>query len=107
MSAQNLKARRTVSLIAVIEAVEYCFDVTEAQLNEKRGPWRVCQARFALWWAALEVTDLTQSELAREFGRDHGTVSYGVQQCRDRMSVDPRFAQQMEFLRDGLRRGVY
>ncbi|MFW6457636.1 MAG: helix-turn-helix domain-containing protein, partial [Planctomycetota bacterium] len=95
--------RRTAPGIKEIcEAVTESFDVSMDQLKGRSRRRTVCRARQAAMYFVRKMTDLSLSEVGRWFGRTHSTVKHSVEQAEENMDENPRFADNIDTVREML-----
>lgn len=63
---------------AIIWQVCSKYGVTAEDLKAHRRPKTLCKARREVWRRLYLESDLTQTQIARLFNRDHSTVSVGI-----------------------------
>lgn len=78
------------------------FHITPAELEIRRTPRRIDEARGAIYLLAHEALGMTKCATARAMRRDHAAVVKGVVSTRRRVAVDQDFRQMVEFLRTRL-----
>ena len=100
-SRQNLKPTRQVkgirprlSLKQIINVVGEYFNVSEQLLLSPNRSKRVALARMVVMYLAREYTNLTLSQIGAELGgRDHSTISHGVNKIAREILEDPYIEQ--------------
>jgi len=87
--------RRYVSMEQIIDAVCEVFRVDQNLLMGRDRRKKVADARMVIMYLGRQYTNLTLSQIGEEVGgRDHSTVSHGVNKVAQAMDEDP-YMQQM------------
>ena len=69
-----------ITIERIIEEVARTFEVTAADIKSPKRAAQISQARQVAMYVVREVTSLSYEEIGKEFGRDHSTAIYAVQQ---------------------------
>lgn len=88
--------RQAEVLRLVVERCATAFGVTVAEVmapslsktDSRRSTYRATRARTAAWYLLARHAGFTQTALGRAFGRDHTTVSKGIDRLAARMRSD-------------------
>lgn len=75
----------------IIEKVSFTFGVTAEQLKSERRDANINNARQAAMYIIREITDLTQDEVGKVFGRNHATVNSSLKNVNQKMSSDTKY----------------
>ena len=68
----------------IIDAVKAVTGVTELQMVSRRRDPKYMVARYVAIQLMLELTDMSQNEIARVLNRDHTTISYAKKRLEKR-----------------------
>ncbi len=102
----DAETARQVSVHEIQELVAEHFDVTVRDINGRRRTSRLVDARHVAMALARERTDLSLTEIGKEFGgRDHGTVINACKKVAAKAENQPSIRRAMEFLRRSLLSG--
>ena len=71
------------------------FDVTPTQLISKDTSWYLCEIRYIYYKLRYENHGLSYAEIAREIGRSHGAVRYGVNKINGLLRLNDTKATEM------------
>ena len=74
-----------ITIERIIEEVARTFEVTAADIKSPKRAAQISQARQVAMYVVREVTNLSYEEIGKEFGRDHSTAIYAVQQVARNM----------------------
>lgn len=74
-----------ITIERIIEEVARTFEVTAADIKSPKRAAQISQARQVAMYVVREVTNLSYEEIGKEFGRDHSTAIYAVQQVERNM----------------------
>ena len=75
----------------ILEKVSFTFGVTPDQLKSERRDANINGARQAAMYIIREITDLSQDEVGKIFGRNHSTVNNSLKNVQQRMSSDSKY----------------
>ena len=75
----------------IIEKVSFTFGVTAEQLKSERRDANINNARQAAMYIIREITDLSQDEVGKVFGRNHSTVNSSLKNVHQKMSSDSKY----------------
>lgn len=100
INLSNVIVRQPPSLVHTIRAkISESFGIGLPALCSRRGRERISWARQVGMYLALELTDATQDEIARCFGKlDHATAGYAWEAVKARMDWDSKARAQVEAL---------
>lgn len=76
----------------VIAVVCQTWAVSREELLSRAKPLRLADPRIAMYALARKATRLSSIEIGRAFGREHGSILYGVKAAAARVETDPHFA---------------
>ena len=74
-----------ITIERIIEEVARTFEVTAADIKSPKRAAQISQARQVAMFVVRDVTNLSYEEIGKEFGRDHSTAIYAVQQVERNM----------------------
>ncbi len=74
-----------ITIERIIEEVARTFEVTAKDIKSPKRAAQISQARQVAMYVVREVTNLSYEEIGKEFGRDHSTAIYAVQQVERNM----------------------
>lgn len=75
----------------IIEKVSFTFGVTSEQLKSERRDANINNARQAAMYIIREITDLSQDEVGKIFGRNHSTVNSSLKNVQKKMDSDSKY----------------
>lgn len=75
----------------IIEKVSFTFGVTAEQLKSERRDANINNARQAAMYIIREITDLSQDEIGKVFGRNHSTVNSSLKNVQNKISSDSKY----------------
>ncbi len=76
----------------IIEKVAFAFGIKDAeQLKSERRDSPINNARQAAMYIIRELTDLSQDEIGKIFGRNHSTVNSALKNVQNRISTDLKY----------------
>lgn len=82
----------------IIEAALPIFGVRRHRIASKARKRREAWARFAIAWAARQLTNKSYAQIAREMRRDHSTIIYGIARAEQLRRDDPLFRKRTDAL---------
>lgn len=74
-----------ITIERIIDEVARTFEVTSDDIKSPKRASQISQARQVAMYVVREVTNLSYEEIGKEFGRDHSTAIYAVQQVERNM----------------------
>jgi len=78
-----------VTVNKIIEEVARTYGVTSTEIRSARRSAKISVARQVAIYVVREITQMPMVSIGEEFGgRDHSTVSYGIQQIERNMQTD-------------------
>ena len=75
----------------IIEKVSFTFGVTAEQLKSERRDANINNARQAAMYIIREITDLSQDEVGKVFGRNHSTVNASLKNVQNKINTDSKY----------------
>ena len=75
----------------ILEKVSFTFGVTPEQLKSERRDANINSARQAAMYIIREITELSQDEVGKIFGRNHSTVNSSLKNVQQRMASDVKY----------------
>ena len=75
----------------ILEKVSFTFGVTAEQLKSEKRDANINNARQAAMYVIREITDLSQEEVGKVFGRNHSTVNSSLKNVQNKMSSDSKY----------------
>ena len=75
----------------IIEKVSFTFGVEPEQLKSERRDASINNARQAAMYIIREITNLSQDEVGKVFGRNHATVNNSLKNVKQKMSSDSKY----------------
>ena len=75
----------------IIEKVSFTFGVTAEQLKSERRDANINNARQAAMYIIREITDLSQDEVGKVFGRNHSTVNSSLKNVQNKINSDSKY----------------
>ena len=75
----------------ILEKVSFTFGVTPEQLKSERRDANINNARQAAMYIIREITDLSQDEVGKVFGRNHSTVNNSLKNVQKRIDSDSKY----------------
>lgn len=79
------------------------FGFSQAQIESRARTAPVAIVRQVAMTITRQATTLSQAQVGKYFGRDHGTVSHAEHAVKDRMDTEPAFKQRVEKLMEKLK----
>ncbi len=80
-----------ITIERIIEEVARTFEVTAKDIKSPKRAAQISQARQVAMYVVREVTNLSYEDIGKEFGRDHSTAIYAVQQVERNMKTRSDF----------------
>ena len=75
----------------ILEKVSFTFGVTAEQLKSERRDANINNARQAAMYIIREITDLSQDEVGKVFGRNHSTVNSSLKNVQNKINTDSKY----------------
>ena len=75
----------------ILEKVSFTFGVTAEQLKSERRDANINNARQAAMYIIREITDLSQDEVGKVFGRNHSTVNSSLKNVQNKINSDSKY----------------
>ena len=75
----------------ILEKVSFTFGVTTEQLKSERRDANINNARQAAMYIIREITDLSQDEVGKVFGRNHSTVNSSLKNVQKKITSDSKY----------------
>ena len=75
----------------ILEKVSFTFGVTAEQLKSERRDANINNARQAAMYIIREITDLSQDEVGKVFGRNHSTVNSSLKNVQKKITSDSKY----------------
>ena len=88
-------------VLSIQKRVCESFGVNMAQLCSRSRSADVVEPRHVLCWL-LTAAGLEQGRIAQLLGRDHSTISHGVDRIQERMDTDEKFRHRVNALQASL-----
>lgn len=98
--------KRAVTIDDLISSVATEFDMTTDEIRTVPRERRVVEARAIVMYLAGRLTQMSQPEIGRAFGKVHGVVTKAQQQVPRLLDRDPDLALRIGNLERSLRGGV-
>ncbi len=93
------EAKPTVTIELIQKRVAEHFDIRVSDLTGRRRPENIAFPRQIAMYLARRLTGKSLSAIGEAFGgRDHGTVLHACKLVQDRMSVDPKVREIVQYL---------
>ena len=93
----NEEANKKVTTSDIIQKIADRYSVSVDDIKSKSRHSRVVTPRFVSMYISRKLTDLTTSEIGREFGdRDHSTVLNAMNNVEKMLKEDSDFSEQIE-----------
>lgn len=86
----------------VLELAARAFEIDQASLLDSSRTGPAPLARQAVYLALYNATSGSYSDVAKALGKNHSTVSYGVEQAQLRCQNDSDYAAIVQRLRDAI-----
>jgi hypothetical protein len=82
---------------AIIQSVCRVFKIERDTLFLKSRIEEIVVPRMAIFYCARKLKpQITTKKMGRIFGKDHGTITYGIQSCQNRIDTDKQFRNLIE-----------
>lgn len=88
-----------ISVREIQDTVSRNFNVPSNVFRSRCRDRRVAWPRQVAMLLARELTPLSLPAIAREFGRDHTTIIYGIEAASKRIEADPKLANKVASIR--------
>ena len=75
----------------IIEKVSFTFGVTPEQIKSEKRDSNINSARQAAMYIIREITNLSQEDVGKVFGRNHSTVNSSLKNVQQKMSSDSKY----------------
>ncbi len=75
----------------ILEKVSFTFGVTPEQIKSEKRDANINSARQAAMYIIREITNLSQEEVGKVFGRNHATVNSSLKNVRQKMASDQKY----------------
>lgn len=75
----------------IIEKVSFTFGVTAEQVKSEKRDSNINSARQAAMYIIREITNLSQEEVGKVFGRNHSTVNSSLKNVQQKMTSDSKY----------------
>ena len=75
----------------IIEKVSFTFGVTPEQIKSEKRDSNINSARQAAMYIIREITNLSQEDVGKVFGRNHSTVNSSLKNVQQKMSSDNKY----------------
>ncbi len=75
----------------ILEKVSFTFGVTAEQLKSEKRDANINNARQAAMYVIREITNLSQEEVGKVFGRNHSTVNSSLKNVQNKISSDSKY----------------
>ncbi len=75
----------------ILEKVSFTFGVTPEQIKSEKRDANINSARQAAMYIIREITNLSQDEVGKVFGRNHSTVNSALKNVQQKMSSDSKY----------------
>ncbi len=75
----------------ILEKVSFTFGVTPEQIKSEKRDANINSARQASMYIIREITNLSQDEVGKVFGRNHSTVNSALKNVQQKMTSDSKY----------------
>ena len=75
----------------ILEKVSFTFGVTAEHIKSEKRDANINSARQAAMYIIREITNLSQEEVGKVFGRNHSTVNSSLKNVQQKMSSDQKY----------------
>ena len=75
----------------ILEKVSFTFGVTAEQIKSEKRDANINSARQAAMYIIREITNLSQEEVGKVFGRNHSTVNSSLKNVQHKMASDSKY----------------
>lgn len=91
--------KQTVSVKMIQKTVAEHYDIRLEDMTSRRRPENIAFPRQIAMFLSRELTELSLSAIGEDFGgRDHGTVLHAHRLVRDRMEIDAKIRETINYL---------
>lgn len=88
-----------VSVKRIQKVVAGHYEIKIEDMKSKRRPEYIAFPRQIAMYLSRDLTDLSLNAIGEEFGgRDHGTVLHAYRLVKDRMDIDPKIRETVNYL---------
>ncbi len=92
-------SNKKVTVEDIMSKVSEIDDISVEELKSKSRHSRLIQPRFKAMYLVRKLTDMTQSDIGKEFGdRDHSTVVNAINKIEEDMRISSEFREHIEDL---------
>jgi chromosomal replication initiator protein len=85
-----------VTIERVVDEVSRIYGVSPTEIRGKRRTKNISIARQVCMYIIREITQMPLSSIGEEFGRDHSTVIYNIEQCENDIKQDKNTANMVQ-----------
>ena len=75
----------------ILEKVSFTFGVTADQIKSEKRDANINSARQASMYIIREITNLSQEEVGKVFGRNHSIVNSSLKNVQQKMASDQKY----------------
>lgn len=86
----------TVTMDIIINEVGRTFGIDPAEMRSRSNKAPISNARQVAVYIIREITQLPLTEIGKEFGRDHATISYILDKVKEKMETEERYRLTIE-----------
>lgn len=86
------------SVDKVIKVVVDFTGVTVEKMTSNARATNVSDARFIMWYMLRKFTKMTYTDIGVMFERDHTSVMYGENRCRNLVDTEKEFREKVRFM---------
>ena len=89
----DVDATKKVTILDIMKKVSTLYNVSVDEMKSSSRHSRLIRPRFMAMYLSRTFTDLTTSDIGREFERDHSTVVNAVNKIEELIKEDPQFKE--------------
>ena len=89
----DVDASKKVTTLEIMEKVGLLYNVTVDEMKSNSRHSRLIVPRFMAMYLSRKFTDMTTSDIGREFDRDHSTVVNAINKIEEMIKKDPQFKE--------------
>lgn len=94
-SADN---RKTITIGYIVDIVSEHLGISSSDLYSKKRTNEIAHARQTVMFLATKLTDLSTTDIGKQFNRDHATVLHARDKIQEMINTDPQTASTIDIL---------
>lgn len=94
---------KRITLDEILQLVARYHDISLVELNSKSRAQDVARPRQMAMYLCKKLTTRSLPAIGKKFGRDHTTVLHAIKMMEQRMSENPKLAEELQHLEQSLK----